>query len=71
MRRIVVSNIVSLDGFFESSDKKLDWFAPDEEFFNRQGKCCGPQTLFCSDAPRISIWPGIGRPRLGMKSPTK
>ena len=33
MRKLIVSNIVSLDGFFETSDKKLDWFAPDEEFF--------------------------------------
>ena len=33
MRKIIVSNIVSLDGFFETSDKKLDWFAPDEESF--------------------------------------
>jgi len=24
---------MSLDGFFESSSKKLDWFVPDEEFF--------------------------------------
>jgi len=33
MRRLIVSNVMSLDGFFESTDKKLDWFVPDEEFF--------------------------------------
>jgi len=32
MRRLIVSNIMSLDGFFESRDKKLDWFIVDEEF---------------------------------------
>jgi dihydrofolate reductase len=33
MRKLFVSNVASLDGFFESADRKLDWFAPDEEFF--------------------------------------
>jgi len=33
MRRLIVSNVMSLDGCFESSDKKLDWFVPDEQFF--------------------------------------
>ena len=32
MRRLIVSNVMSLDGFFESKDKKLDWFIVDEEF---------------------------------------
>jgi dihydrofolate reductase len=32
MRRLIVSNVMSLDGFFESKDKKLDWFVVDEEF---------------------------------------
>jgi dihydrofolate reductase len=34
MRRLIVSNLMSLDGFFEDSNKKIDWFAPDEEFFD-------------------------------------
>jgi dihydrofolate reductase len=33
MRKVIVSNVMSLDGFFEGPSKKLDWFAPDEEFF--------------------------------------
>ena len=33
MRRLFVSNVMTLDGFFESSDKKLDWFIRDDEFF--------------------------------------
>jgi len=32
MRRLIVSNVMSLDGYFESKDKKLDWFVVDEEF---------------------------------------
>lgn len=33
MRRLIVSNVMSLDGFFEDSNKKIDWFVVDEEFF--------------------------------------
>jgi dihydrofolate reductase len=33
MRKLIVSNLMSLDGFFEGPDHELDWFAPDEEFF--------------------------------------
>jgi dihydrofolate reductase len=32
MRRLIVSNVMSLDGFFEDPDKKIDWFVIDEEF---------------------------------------
>jgi len=33
MRKLIVSNVVSLDGFFEGPNHGLDWFVPDEEFF--------------------------------------
>lgn len=33
MRKIIVSNLVSLDGFFEGPNKEIDWFVVDEEFF--------------------------------------
>ncbi len=33
MGRVIVSNVASLDGFFEGPDKRLDWFVADEEFF--------------------------------------
>ncbi|MEP6597699.1 MAG: dihydrofolate reductase family protein [Ginsengibacter sp.] len=33
MRKIIVSNLVSLDGYFEGLNKELDWFVVDEEFF--------------------------------------
>lgn len=33
MRRLIVSNLMSLDGFFESNSKQLDFFVIDEEFF--------------------------------------
>ena len=29
----MVSNLVSLDGFFEGTNKELDWFVLDEDFF--------------------------------------
>lgn len=32
MRKIIVSNLVSLDGYFEGPNKELDWFVVDEEF---------------------------------------
>jgi len=33
MRKVIVSNVASLDGFFAGSNRELDWFVPDEEFF--------------------------------------
>jgi dihydrofolate reductase len=33
MRRLIVSNVMSLDGFFEDTEQKIDWFPRDEEFF--------------------------------------
>jgi dihydrofolate reductase len=34
MRRVIVSNVVSLDGFFEGPNKEMDWIILDEEFFS-------------------------------------
>lgn len=33
MRKIIVSNYVSLDGFFEGANKEIDWFTRDESLF--------------------------------------
>lgn len=33
MRKVIVSNVASLDGFFEGPHRELDWFIVDEEFF--------------------------------------
>jgi dihydrofolate reductase len=33
MRKVIVSNLMSLDGFFEGPHKELDWFVVDEVFF--------------------------------------
>lgn len=33
MRKIIVSNLVSLDGFFEGPNREIDWFVVEEEFF--------------------------------------
>jgi dihydrofolate reductase len=32
MRKVIVSNVASLDGFFETPNKVLDWVVVDEEF---------------------------------------
>jgi dihydrofolate reductase len=37
MRKIIVSNVVTLDGFFEGPDQELDWFVTDKEFFAYAG----------------------------------
>jgi dihydrofolate reductase len=34
VRKVIVSNVASLDGFFETPDKKLDWVVTDAEFFD-------------------------------------
>jgi dihydrofolate reductase len=34
VRKVVVSNVASLDGFFETSERKLDFVVLDEEFFD-------------------------------------
>ena len=34
MRKIIVSNLVSLDGFYEGPNQEIDWFLVDEEFFS-------------------------------------
>lgn len=34
MRQTIVSNLVSLDGFFEGPNNELDWHVVDEEFFD-------------------------------------
>ena len=34
MRKIILSNLISVDGFFEGQGKELNWFVVEEEFFN-------------------------------------
>jgi dihydrofolate reductase len=34
MRKLFVSNLMSLDGFFEGPNHEFNWFTPDEEFFD-------------------------------------
>jgi dihydrofolate reductase len=34
MRNVIVSNLMSLDGFFERPNKVLDWVITDDEFFD-------------------------------------
>lgn len=32
MRKVIVSNLATLDSFFEGPDKELDWFVVEAEF---------------------------------------
>ncbi len=32
MRRVIASNLMSLDGYFERPNKEFNWFVPDEDF---------------------------------------
>ncbi len=34
MRKVIVSNLVTLDGFFEGPNGELDWFVVDDDFFD-------------------------------------
>jgi dihydrofolate reductase len=34
MRKVIVSNLVSLDGFYEGPNHELDWHIVDDEFFS-------------------------------------
>ena len=34
MRKIIVSNLISIDGYFESLDHDLSWFVTGDEFFD-------------------------------------
>ena len=34
MRKLIVSNLVTVDGFFEGPNQELDWFITNEEFFD-------------------------------------
>jgi dihydrofolate reductase len=33
MRKVIVSNLMSLDGFFEGPNREIDWFLVEDEFF--------------------------------------
>jgi dihydrofolate reductase len=48
MRKVIVSNLMSLDGFFEDANRTLGWFVPDEEFFTyaREMLCAADTILF-------------------------
>jgi len=34
VRRVIVSNMMSLDGFLEGANRELDWHLVDEDFFD-------------------------------------
>ena len=61
MRKVIVSNVASLDGFFESPDQKLDFVVLDDEFFDySKGMLRAADTLLFGRATYehiASYWP--------------
>ena len=61
MRKVIVSNVASLDGFFESRSKELDWVVTDAEFFEyAKGLLRTVDTLLFGRATYLhmaSYWP--------------
>lgn len=61
MRKVIVSNVASLDGFFESRSKELDWVVTDAEFFDyAKGLLRTVDTLLFGRATYLhmaSYWP--------------
>jgi len=61
VRRVIVSNVASLDGFFESRSKELDWVITDAEFFEyAKGLLRTVDTLLFGRATYLhmaSYWP--------------
>ena len=39
MRRILVSNLISLDGFYEGPNDEIDFFVVDQEFLAMPPRC--------------------------------
>ncbi len=61
MRKVIVSNVASLDGYFESRSKELDWVVTDAEFFEyAKGLLRTVDTLLFGRATYLhmaSYWP--------------
>jgi dihydrofolate reductase len=61
VRKVIVSNVASLDGFFESRSKELDWVVTDAEFFEyAKGLLRTVDTLLFGRATYLhmaSYWP--------------
>lgn len=53
MRKIIVSNLMSLDGFFERPNHELDWCVVDEGYRRPQGFSVSLQIKEPADAERI------------------
>jgi dihydrofolate reductase len=71
MRKILVSNLMSLDGFFEGPNGNLDWFVTDEEFFEYARKLlCSVDTLLFGRKtyePMAAYWPNAPRDEIADK----
>ena len=61
MRRIILFNMMTLDGYFECVDQRIDWHHVDEEFNNFSGDQINRVDEIYSDGKRMTSWKVIGR----------
>ena len=60
MRRIILFNMMTLDGYFEGVDQRIDWHHVDEEFNNFSGDQINGVDEIYSDGKRMTSWKVIG-----------
>ena len=64
MRKIVMLNRVSLDGFFAGPNGEIDWFVPDPEVDRATHEMMRPDTLLLGRVTYqmfVSIWPNVAK----------
>ena len=60
MRRIILFNMMTLEGYFEGVDQRIDWHHVDEEFNNFSGDQINGVDEIYSDGKRMTSWKVIG-----------
>lgn len=71
MRRVVVSNLMSLDGFFEGPNKEFNWFVPGQEFLEYASKLlCSVDTILFGRTTYLHMaayWPQAPTDEIAVK----
>ena len=60
MRRIILCNMMTLEGYFQGVDQRIDWHHVDEEFNNFSGDQINGVDEIYSDGKRMTSWKVIG-----------
>ena len=64
MRKVIYNMAVSLDGFTQTPDRKIDWIIVDEElhtFWNAQARAADAFIFGRRMYETMAVWPDIGR----------